>query len=37
MMSAPPGFGWDQPDAMKLRCLDCKEIVRAEVVDLHNC
>jgi len=37
MIDAPPGFVWVQPDAMKLRCTDCDEIVRAGVVDLHTC
>jgi hypothetical protein len=34
---APDGFVWDQPDAMRLRCEDCGDTVRAEVVDLHRC
>ena len=37
MIQEPPGFVWEQPDAMELRCTDCHEIVRAEVVDLHTC
>jgi hypothetical protein len=37
MMDAPPGFAWEQPDAMELRCVKCGETVRAEVVDLHTC
>jgi len=37
MIDAPPGFVWEQPDAMKLRCTDCGESVEAGVVDLHTC
>jgi len=37
MMDAPPGFVWEQPDAMKLRCIDCGKTVRGGVVDLHTC
>lgn len=37
MMDAPDGFVWEQPDAMKLRCIDCHEIVRAGVLDLQTC
>jgi len=37
MMQEPPGFVWSQPDAMELQCVECGEIVRAEVVDLHTC
>ena len=37
MIQEPPGFVWEQPDAMQLRCTNCHEIVRAEVVDLHRC
>jgi len=37
MMDAPEGFVWEQPDAMKLRCTDCGETVRAGVLDLHRC
>lgn len=36
-MSPPDGFVWEQRDAMKLRCTDCNETVRAGVVDLHHC
>jgi len=37
MIDSPPGFVWEQPDAMLLRCTDCGETVRAGVVDLHGC
>jgi len=37
MIDSPPGFVWDQPDAMQLRCTECGANVRAEVVDLHTC
>ncbi len=37
MIDAPPGFVWEQPDAMQLRCTDCGQTVRAETVDLHTC
>ena len=36
-MTPPEPFEWAQRDAMKLRCRDCGEIVRAEVADLHGC
>jgi len=36
-MDTPDGFEWEQYDAMRLRCTDCGETVRAEVVDLHRC
>lgn len=36
-MSPPDGFVWEQRDAMRLRCTDCGESVRAGVVDLHHC
>lgn len=36
-MSPPPGFVWEQKDAMKLRCTDCGETVSAGVCDLHTC
>lgn len=26
-----------QADAMQLRCRDCNAIVRADLVDLHDC
>lgn len=37
MMEPPEGFVWQQRDAMKLRCTECGETVRAGVLDLHNC
>lgn len=36
-MSPPEGFVWEQRDAMKLRCTDCGDTVRAETCDLHIC
>ena len=36
-MKAPEGFTWNQRDALKLKCVNCNEIVKADVVDLHNC
>ena len=36
-MKAPEGFKWAQRDALKLKCVNCNEIVKADVVDLHNC
>lgn len=35
MMEPPEPFVWEQRDAMKVRCEDCGETLRAEVVDLH--
>ena len=36
-MTPPEPLVWEQRDAMRLRCQDCGETVRAEVADLHGC
>lgn len=37
MLEPPEPFEWEQRDAMRLRCTDCGETVRAECLDLHEC
>lgn len=36
-MKPPAPLVWEQRDAMRLRCEECGETVRAECADLHGC
>ena len=35
-MTPPDGYRWHQRDALELRCEACGDLVRAEIVDLHE-
>jgi hypothetical protein len=34
-MDLPEPFEWVQPDALRVRCTRCGEVLTADVLDLH--